>query len=188
MNYIKNIKKFLELNNKQFTKIQLKKLINQFPTTDLFLSKALHLFPQYINKVNIVNAIKDNVHLHKCPVCNKLLNYYQCRRKLICCSMSCAAKYDKTQNKRKQTLKKKYGVEHQLQIAEVKNKIKQTSLERYGVDNPAKSSTVIDKMKTTNLEKYGVSWIQQKESFKEKSKRTCLERYRCYQFQQNRCC
>ena len=103
---------------------------------------------------------------------------------------------DEFLEKRKQTIKKKYGVEYYSQTDEYKNKIKQTSLERYGVEFPTQSQEFIEKRRTTysnkssqelediNIkrkehfkEEYGVDEYFQSDDFKNKAKQTNLEKY-----------
>ena len=59
-----------------------------------------------------------------------------------------------SQQKNKNTVMSKYGVEFVNQILEVKEKKKETYLEKYGVDNVAKNKDIINKTKETNNQKY----------------------------------
>ncbi|MGI0076475.1 MAG: DUF7487 domain-containing protein [Nitrosopumilaceae archaeon] len=79
--------------------------------------------------------------------------------------------------KQRQTMLKKYGVEHPGQSKEIQNKRKQTMLERYGVAYATQSSFFKEKTKQTNLEKYGVEHVLQSNKIREKIKQTNIERY-----------
>lgn len=73
--------------------------------------------------------------------------------------------------KRKKTLQKRYGVDHNFKIPEVKKKRKETWMKNWGVDNPHKSPIIQDKINSTNIKRYGgispFSGIEQKEKRKE---------------------
>lgn len=77
----------------------------------------------------------------------------------------------------KQTCLEKYGVEHPMQIKEIREKAEKTNLERYGVRKPLQNKEIFEKMKKENLEKYGHEFNMQVPEFREKTKKTCLERY-----------
>ena len=49
---------------------------------------------------------------------------------------------------------------------EVQEKIRQTMLKRYGVEYPLQSKEIKDKMKQTNLERYGVENVYQSKNVK----------------------
>lgn len=78
------------------------------------------------------------------------------------------------QEKRKQTMLERYGVEYITQSAEGLEKIKNTKRQKYGKDFNKK---ITDKTRKTTLERYGKKSAMQLEKFKEKSKQTCLEKY-----------
>jgi len=105
-----------------------------------------------------------------CPICGKETKFLGLRGYEKYCSRKCRwqnpeehknrketqiKKYgklyiqtDEFLEKRKQTIKKKYGVEYYSQTDEYKSKIKQTSLEKYGVEFPTQSQKFIKKKKT----------------------------------------
>lgn len=78
------------------------------------------------------------------------------------------------QEKRKQTMLERYGVEYCTQSIKGLEKIKNTKRQKYGEDFNKK---ITDKSRRTTLERYGKKSAMQLEQFKEKSKQTCLERY-----------
>lgn len=86
---------------------------------------------------------------------------------------------DEVQDKSAETLKEKYGKDiiNISQVKETQDKIKITSQKRYGVDNPAQSKIVQDKIKATNQERYGCTCSFQSEEAKKKAKETMKKRY-----------
>lgn len=52
-----------------------------------------------------------------------------------------------SESKRKESLKKNYGVEYPIQNIEIKDRIQKTMIEKFGVDNPTKSKEIIEKRK-----------------------------------------
>ena len=65
------------------------------------------------------------------------------------------------QEKSKQTLMEKYGVEHPLYCEAIKNKLKETNKDRYGVECVLKSHEIQTKIKQRNMEKCGRNHISQ---------------------------
>ena len=51
------------------------------------------------------------------------------------------------QEKKKQTLLKKYGVTNVSQLGDIQERKKKTWIEKYGVDNPSKAPEVAQKIK-----------------------------------------
>ena len=93
------------------------------------------------------------------------------------CSSKCSNSYNGTIEKKKRTVRKNFGVEHQMHSDLIKNKIKQTNLERYGVENPLQSQEIRKKIKQTNLERYNGITPACSEIVLEKMKETNLKRY-----------
>jgi len=114
----------------------------------------------------------------ECDVCGKIKNviykkyrnsidkygYYTCKG--IC-----------SQEKRKQTCLKNFGVEYPFQSDDIKEKRKQTYFEKYGAENPQQNIKIRENTKLTCLKKYGVENPHQNEKIKEKAKQTCLTKY-----------
>lgn len=71
-------------------------------------------------------------------------------------------------NKRNKTIKEKYGVDNISQSNIIKEKKKQTLFKNYGVDSPLKSKILKDKFIDTNKKKYGFSYHQQSLEGKQK--------------------
>lgn len=84
---------------------------------------------------------------------------------------------ERSNEKRKITTSKKYGVDNIAKSELSKEKFKQTMLENHGVENPSYSNEIVEKRKNTHREKYGVDNIFQLYSTKEKIKTTNLKKY-----------
>lgn len=61
--------------------------------------------------------------------------------------------------KRRQTVRQKYGVDNVFQAAKIKDKIQKSLLTKYGVEHPSKSALSMTKRRQTNLQKYGVDEV-----------------------------
>jgi len=112
----------------------------------------------------------------KCLTCNKdILQSYLERNvlylpeKTTYCSISCALKNEKTQNKIKNTKKERYGNENYNNMT----KNRQTKKERYGNENYNNSN----KNKQTLKERYNVTYSFQLEHVEEKRKQSCILKY-----------
>ena len=106
------------------------------------------------------------------------------------CSSKCANLDPDIKAKIKSNNLEKYGVEHPLQLEQVKNKVRQTCISRYGVDSymktkefrqktieTIKSEEVQEKRKKTNQERYGVDMPFQSKEIQDKIKETNLDKY-----------
>ena len=119
--------------------------------------------------------IKKN-GIPKCPTCNKDITIWHRDIPNKYCSSSCKPSMW-NQDKVRETVKEKYGVDNVFQLEEIKVKSKTNNLEKYGVEYASCSDEVRNKVKNTNLERYGsVSHFINK-NIKEKIKETMLERY-----------
>ena len=83
----------------------------------------------------------------------------------------------KINEKRKATVKDRYGVDNVFQDTSVKEKSKETNLKRYGVSHIAHSEEIKEKRKATNLKRYGAENGFASEIIKERIKETNLKRY-----------
>ena len=94
------------------------------------------------------------------------------------CSRDCQILDQSTINQRReQTMIKKYGVKNTRQLKNVNHKIKQTNLEKYGVEYPIQNNEILTKMKQTMLDTHGVENISYLSEFRDKAKQTMLEKY-----------
>ena len=74
---------------------------------------------------------------------------------------------DEIVEKRKKTIKTKYGVEYYTQTKEYRDKVKKTNLLRYGVESSNQSVIVKEKMRQSKLERYGDANYNNREKYKE---------------------
>lgn len=81
---------------------------------------------------------------------------------------------EKTKRVLKQSLLKKYNVEHYSKTDDFSEKVKQTKLKRYGDEN----YNNLKKIKQTCLKKYGVENFRQSELYEKQYKETCLKKYK----------
>ena len=89
---------------------------------------------------------------------------------------TCGNKDCKKEYRKKLNLKK-YGVEHTLQIKELREKIKKTNILKYGYENTFQVPKLKEKIKQTNLSKYGVENVSKNKNIIEKIKQTNLSKY-----------
>ena len=84
---------------------------------------------------------------------------------------------EESQQKRKETCMKKYGVDHPTKTKEVQEKMQQTCLERFGVRSAIQNKEIQEKIKKTNLQRYGVETVFQSKEIQNKIKHTNNEKY-----------
>jgi hypothetical protein len=111
----------------------------------------------------------------KCDICEKekeiSLNNYNINTakstKYYACSRKCA------EQKNKNTVLDKYGVDNVSKNNEIKDKKIETCKSNFGVSYPQQSNKIFEKSKKTKLEKYGdMNYVNI-----EKTKKTNLEKY-----------
>ncbi len=112
---------------------------------------------------NFYTAINESGGF-KCPDCVHLYTYGKPKKQKIKLTK------EESENKRKETCLKRYGVEYSLQSKEVKNKGKETSLKKYGTEIPSQSEVIKQKTKATNIEKYGSDCVLKVDEIKTKNK------------------
>jgi hypothetical protein len=194
---IKLIYKTLNKNNQ----INWKKIWNGADTNSILIRNAIEsAFPEKtMSKTEKAYRYIHNLYDKLiCPVCNtsprKFLNFKDGFSSV--CSVACSNKSEHVKNKKKETIKKKYGVDNVFQSTLIKDKIKTVIKERYGVENisqsekfkeaikeywknitPEEIAQRKEKTKQTSLEKYGTEWHSQNQNVKDKLKNTCQEKY-----------
>ena len=72
---------------------------------------------------------------------------------------------------------KKYGVDHTLQVKDIREKGKNTIIQKYGVENISQNNNIKLQKKETCFKNHGVEISSQSDKIKEKIKQTCLEKY-----------
>lgn len=85
-------------------------------------------------------------------------------------------------NKIKDFYNKKYGVDHNTKVKEIREKAEQTCLKNYGVSHGFNTQESIEKARATSMEKYGSKCFPTSEE----GKKQCRERYGCDYAMQNR--
>jgi hypothetical protein len=93
------------------------------------------------------------------------------------CSHKCSAANKTTKEKRKDTVKEKYGVDNVAKNTDIKEKTKETNLERYGTESTFQNEEVREKWRINMIEKYGVDHYFKTDEFKEKCKQHYYEKW-----------
>ena len=119
--------------------------------------KSLHSLSTHLSRSHKDISIKEYYDKHlkkenaeKCKTCGKE-TYFQTLvvGYRVYCSKTCSANNEKTLKKRRETCKRKYGVDSFSKTKEFEEKIKQTNLERFGVENPSQNKKIQEKRKQT---------------------------------------
>lgn len=127
---------------------------------------------------------KRTLHL-KCDVCGQEFtkNYFAHVEHAVhhACSEKCQAiaqrKGGKLDEKKRQVMMERYGVDNPQQLKWVKDKIRATNLERYGTEVGSQSDVVKAKARQTNQERFGVDWHTQSQNFADKARSTWQDKY-----------
>jgi len=143
-----------------------------------FKSLSCHLGRNKNNHPSIEQYYKDFIGDVKYCYCgnknsfvNLVIGYHEY------CSLKCSANSQETKDKKIQTCKDNYGVEHPSKSKEVQDKKKKTCLEKYGVENVSQLNTIKDKKKQKSIQKYGTECVLNSKIIKNKIKKTCLKKY-----------
>jgi hypothetical protein len=134
--------------------------------------KKIKLIDDYTNE-KLFGSSKIKFYCTKCDNENVKCFTYLIKRNTLCKRCITIESFPK----QKETMMKKYGVEHPSKSDDIKNKIKEGFIKKWGVDNPSKTDIVKNKIKTTCLKKYGVEYLVNNKTIREKMKKTCLEKY-----------
>ena len=114
----------------------------------------------------------------KCKVCGKQTSYKGIIRGYSpYCSNSCSRKDPESEERRKNTSMKRYGVPIPSQSKIVQQKMEDTCMKRYGVKRVMESEEFIKRTKSNNLKKYGVESPSSLPHIKKKVEETNLKRY-----------
>ena len=81
--------------------------------------------------------------------------------------------------KLKNTIKEKYGVDNISQADEIKRKKIETCIKNYNVENPSQSKEIQDRIKHNNLKRCGVESTNSLLEVKNKKITTCLKHFNC---------
>lgn len=149
-------------------------------------------FKQFYSKECQYNDARET---KECPQCNNEFTVYK-SLKQVYCSVQCRVDSEEVQQKYKNTMVERYGVDHPAKSEEIKEKRENTNLERYGVkhvinsdevrkiildkyevEHPFQSDDIQKKVKETFIEKYDVNNPMQNEAILSKAQDTNLKRY-----------
>lgn len=138
-------------------------------------SLAIHInnkHPETNKEEYFINYMSIN-NEHICSTCGNLNTFKGFAKRFTkYCSNKCMTNSNITKNKRKTTVKEKYGVENISQFEDVKEKKKEVNIERHGVEHVLQSKSILEKMNNTIKEKFGVQNIMELDEFKNKQKET----------------
>ncbi len=135
-----------------------------------------------------------------CPICGskfelssrQIKRYLEGKSRGIACKKLCSMAFmnmiygnpssrPEVKEKKKETYRKHFGVDHISQLPEIKEKVnrklEETNLKIRGVRRPIQSKESFEKMKRTNKERYDSEYSISSEKAREKAKSTNLERY-----------
>lgn len=127
------------------------------------------------NKDYYDSYLKTNKTEGICPICGKQTKFINATIGYsVCCSVKCG--FYNSNNKRKNTNIRQWGVENPFQAKEIKDKIKETNLSNIGVENPMQIKETVDKIKSTCKDRYG------NENYKnsDKNRETRISKYGSY--------
>lgn len=113
---------------------------------------------------------KFSINQERAKGSKNFANYYG-----TCGSELCQKKYGN--DRTKESIKAKYGVDNISQTKEWHDKIKASNLEKYGTEWQTQSENFKTKSEETWMENYGVIHHTQSDSSKSKKVKTCIERY-----------
>lgn len=114
----------------------------------------------------------------KCLTKNCEFNFNKVFRQLVKSGAYCnVCSKIKHQNKIKEVVLDKYGVENVFQMKEIKDKIQNTNFTKYGVFYPHQREEIKNKTKQTCIEKYGVENPSKSNAVKLKIEKTCIQKY-----------
>lgn len=141
---------------------------------------------------NNTQKVCPDKHFKNCIICGKPFEIkYKTGMNLNdiakTCSSECKTKAsfkdgnpfqkEECREKAKQTMLKRYGVDHPMHNEEIKAKVDATSRERYGGKRFVQTDAYIEKSIDTNRKKYGTDWARQNPDIQKKSEDTLFEHY-----------
>ena len=135
----------------------------------MFVISKEELYDIYIIKKNNIEYVSNKYNVSKDMVKKKLKEYniHKDRKDI----------FEQSKEKYKESMLKKYGVEHPIQNENIKDKIKQTNFKKYGKEYVGQVKEFQDKIKQTNLKKYGTEYGLQNNEIRNKIINTNLKKY-----------
>jgi len=156
------------------------------------LRKVCVLCGKEFTPKNNTQAICSDTHFKNCSVCGKPFQIRWHSGMNISsipktCSPQCKTQASfangnpftnpESREKAKQTMLRKYGVEHAAQSESIKQKMRDTTMARYGAEHFTQTPEYIEKAKATNRSKYGSDWAMQNPDCQQKAKDTLYVNY-----------
>lgn len=137
---------------------------------------GLDITPSFIYNVVISKGLIEYKPA-RCPVCGKLFTTKQAKYGAKNCSEACRDKNPMTQERARQTYRKKYGVDAPSQCKEIREKMKASLQKHYGVNSPFESKAIRDKAKQSLTNHFGVDCSFKSKEVRDKAKATNLQKY-----------
>ena len=153
-----------------------------------YLNKGYKIKGGQIAEIKIIDLPTNSgiIVKAKCDICGKEKDlpyqYYNNSIKhddYFCCSRKCS------QNKRKSSLFKNYGVNYPSQSKEIKEKIKEVNIQKYGVEHNSQRLEIKEKKIETTLKNYGVENPSQSDIIKLRKENTSMLNFGVKYYTQN---
>ena len=125
---------------------------------------------EFVPKSPAQRICSDN-HYSLCPVCGKPILWNTTSKNVKPCCKECSKALTRKKNM------KKYGVEHPMQLKEVREKQQASVKAHFGVEHPLQCQELKDKAVQTNREKFGTDWALGNREFHEKCFDTMEKKY-----------
>lgn len=125
---------------------------------------------EFVPKSPAQRICSDN-HYSPCPVCGKPVLWNTTSKNVKPCCKECSRAFTRKKNM------EKYGVEHPMQLQEVREKQQASVKAHFGVEHPLQCQELKDKAVQTNREKFGTDWALGNREFHEKCFDTMEKKY-----------
>ena len=125
---------------------------------------------EFVPKSPAQRICSDN-HYSPCPVCGKPVLWNTTSKNVKPCCKECSKALTRKKNM------EKYGVEHPMQLKEVREKQQASVKAHFGVEHPLQCQELKDKAVQTNREKFGTDWALGNREFHEKCFDTMEKKY-----------
>lgn len=125
---------------------------------------------EFMPKSPAQRICSDN-HYRPCPVCGKPVLWNTTSKNVKPCCKECSRALTRKKNM------EKYGVEHPMQLQEVREKQQASVKAHFGVEHPLQCQELKEKAVQTNREKFGTDWALGNREFHEKCFDTMEKKY-----------
>lgn len=135
---------------------------------------------KYKFSMRVQTVLDGVISVPKCQTCGKEVNFLNGKWSKFC-STSCIRYDDNSKKiiteKRRNTVRERYGVDSVAHSKQVRKKAEQTNLKRYGGTNPMHSTEVRQKIRDTNMANWGTEYASSHPDVRKKVKDTWLRKY-----------